>query len=389
MFSKAIPRLRSFTTEVIKEPRLPKKKVALLVGFNGSKYQGMQINPNAYTVETVLFDALCKTGAVSKLNSIDASKVQLQRAARTDKGVHASSNLISLKMICEDPDLVKNLNSVLPEEIRVWGYVDTQRSFHAKTKCDSRQYEYLFPTYALEQLEKKELKEARGSESDVVVRKPGGSKEYFVTPTSQLKLLHYRIDSPRLNRFKELMSLFKGTHNFHNYTLGKSDKDRSARRHLFDIQVGDPFVINGMEWVSVQLHGQSFMLHQIRKMMSMGIISVRTNTSSNLLLQSFQPPKINIPKAPALGLLLDRPVFHHYNNQMKELKAHPPIDFSIYEDEINEFKERKIYTHIFNQEIRNHEFDTFLISTDAYLDSEFSYFNSEGIIPEHCIKDST
>lgn len=43
------------------------------------------------------------------------------RAARTDKGVHASCNLVSLKMICQDPNLIEKLNEALPSDIRIWG----------------------------------------------------------------------------------------------------------------------------------------------------------------------------------------------------------------------------------------------------------------------------
>lgn len=78
-------------------------------------------NPGTVTIESVLFDALCKIGAVSTSNAIDPKKVQLMRAARTDKGVHASCNLVSLKMICQDEKIVEKLNAVLPQQIRVWG----------------------------------------------------------------------------------------------------------------------------------------------------------------------------------------------------------------------------------------------------------------------------
>ena len=43
------------------------------------------------------------------------------RAARTDKGVHAAGQVISLKMITEDPNIVEKINSHLPEQIRIWG----------------------------------------------------------------------------------------------------------------------------------------------------------------------------------------------------------------------------------------------------------------------------
>lgn len=123
------------------EPRKRKDKVALLVGFNGTGYQGMQMyvrdiseyrilfthvchifrNPGVKSIEEDLFAALCKAGAVSRANSESPKKVQLIRAARTDKGVHAACNVVSLKMITEDPNIVERINAHLPAQIRVWG----------------------------------------------------------------------------------------------------------------------------------------------------------------------------------------------------------------------------------------------------------------------------
>lgn len=46
------------------------------------------------------------------------------RAARTDKGVHAAGNILSLKMnIPNEETLISDINSVLPEQIRVWGKI--------------------------------------------------------------------------------------------------------------------------------------------------------------------------------------------------------------------------------------------------------------------------
>jgi tRNA pseudouridine38-40 synthase len=54
------------------------------------------------------------------------AKVNLGRAARTDAGVHAAGNVVSIKMIVSVPgvdDIVYRINEELPPEIRVWGYV--------------------------------------------------------------------------------------------------------------------------------------------------------------------------------------------------------------------------------------------------------------------------
>lgn len=44
------------------------------------------------TIEGDLFAALIKAGAVSAENGVDHRKVDVQRAARTDAGVHAAGN---------------------------------------------------------------------------------------------------------------------------------------------------------------------------------------------------------------------------------------------------------------------------------------------------------
>lgn len=43
------------------------------------------------------------------------------RAARTDKGVHAAGNVLSLKMSMPGDDIIRDINSHLPDQIRVWG----------------------------------------------------------------------------------------------------------------------------------------------------------------------------------------------------------------------------------------------------------------------------
>eukprot|EP00126_Sphaerothecum_destruens_P013496 Sdes_comp23101_c0_seq1m21420 len=51
--------------------KYPKKKVALLLGYNGTGYQGMQINPNAKTIESDFLEAIYKADAVSEDNKFD------------------------------------------------------------------------------------------------------------------------------------------------------------------------------------------------------------------------------------------------------------------------------------------------------------------------------
>ncbi|SAM03912.1 hypothetical protein [Absidia glauca] len=382
-----------------KEQRHPKRKVALLLGFCGTGYQGMQFaisfisNPGATTIESALFDALVKANAISAANSESPKKVHWVRTARTDKGVHAAGNVVSLKMQFpySDEIMLAKINEQLPEQIRVWGITDVMRSFHAKTNCDSRVYEYLLPSYAFSAPVAKILRDEPTSDSDMKIMSNDGSIVKYVSRATDAEVKEkeaYRISDSQLDSFRKALDMYKGTHNFHNYTVGRPYTDASNKRYIMDITVAEPLYIDNVEWISVKLHGQSFMLHQIRKMISMAVLVVRSGTPLTLIEDSFGPQKINIPKAPALGLLLERPVFDSYNNRLgakKLQKEHPRIEFNAHKDTIDAFKQKWVYSKMFEAEREERGFDTFLTSVDNSFTDNFKYLNPDGVIPDECI----
>ncbi|KAI8575309.1 hypothetical protein K450DRAFT_262338 [Umbelopsis ramanniana AG] len=357
--------------------RKPKKKVAVLVGFCGTGYQGMQINPTAKSIEGELFNAFCKTGAVSEDNSDDPKKVSFTRAARTDKGVHAAGNVVSLKLIVEDKDIVSKINSYLPDQIRVWGYVQTMRNFNAKTGCDSRVYEYLLPTYTL--MAKKPI-------DPVLLENAADQKLIELPPPTAEELAEkraYRASEEQLKEVANILSAFEGTNNFHNYTIGRHYKDRASSRYIMSFKVDKPQYVDNMEWLSLKIHGQSFMLHQIRKMVGILILAIRSGTPAALISKTFGPEKLNIPKAPALGLLLERPIFETYNKRISTIdEGREPVKFDDYEEEINAFKSKYIYSKIYEEEVRENVFDGWLRLIDGYRGVDYGYLNPEGVIPE-------
>jgi tRNA pseudouridine38-40 synthase len=60
-----------------------KKKMAVCFGYLGSKYQGLQVNPDADTIEKELERALFLCGGIHESNFGFLQKVQWTRAART------------------------------------------------------------------------------------------------------------------------------------------------------------------------------------------------------------------------------------------------------------------------------------------------------------------
>jgi tRNA pseudouridine38-40 synthase len=280
-----------------------KRRVCVYFGYCGIGYSGLQINPGVKTIEGDIFDSFCSLGAVSQDNAVNPTKVGLQRAARTDRGVHAAGNLMSLKLILEPPgvanqdELILKINEKLPEYIRIWGITRVQNSFDARQSCDSRMYEYLLPTYvflppkpgtAMYDMLKKMKESGSGSSDDAAAdtdsSKPLQSNSGEEVPSWDSILDHpfwktqgtrktftedliekkkWRMPADMLSRIRKIFEQFSGSHNFHNFTVQKEFRDRSAHRFMKKLTVSEPMLINDTEWISIKLHGQSFMLHQI------------------------------------------------------------------------------------------------------------------------------
>jgi tRNA pseudouridine38-40 synthase len=79
----------------------------------------LQIQPTKGTIENELFDAMHKVGIITDENHERVQTAQFQRCARTDKGVHAARQVVSLKLAVDTPDIPGLLNAVLPPQIRV------------------------------------------------------------------------------------------------------------------------------------------------------------------------------------------------------------------------------------------------------------------------------
>lgn len=380
-----------------------------MIGYCGTGYHGMQLNPPSKTIEGDLFDAFVKAGAISKNNSNDLKKNGFMRAARTDKGVHAAGNVVSLKMIIEDEDIVNKINSYLPGQIRLWGYQRTNKAFDCRKMCSSRIYEYLMPTYSFlpprpgtilaKEIEKAE-KEFKGTtredkEGEEFWKNLKAKCEAVGVTDNEIDQIYeanrlgldlsvpleqaainfrkisrecrgeYRISKERLELVRKALNIYVGSHNFHNFTLGKSYKDPSARRYMKSFKVSDPFLIEGTEWISIKIHGQSFMLHQIRKMIGMVALVIRTGCPLERIEEAFGENKINIPKAPALGLLLEQPVYDSYNERLTGW-GHDALGFDKYEKEMDAFKHKFIYDKIFKEEQQEHVFSGFFSFIDAF-----------------------
>ncbi|EDQ88429.1 uncharacterized protein MONBRDRAFT_32742 [Monosiga brevicollis MX1] len=292
------------------------KKYALLMGFQGTSYAGMQRNIGFETIESTLLRALLVTGCIDKNNYETPQSMHFQRCARTDKGVHAARQVVAMRMILTE-NTVDELNAKLPDDIRIFGAFRTTKGFNPKNACTGRRYEYLLPTYAL-------------------------------MPKEKVPVPEYRVDEPKLTWFRETLKRYIGTHKFHNFTAGKSASDDSCRRYITDFTVSEPFEREGIEWVRIQVKGQSFILHQIRKMIGLAVAIVRGHVKDDYMDRCFSDERVDVPKIPGLGLFLDCVFFDYYNKQYSN--QHQILEFGAYDDVVESFKAAKIHSHIISQE---------------------------------------
>lgn len=372
-------------------------------------------NPNVPTIEGTVFKALCQAGAVSKDNSDDVAKVQLCRAARTDKGVHAVGQVISLKMLMI-PEIIHRVQSFLPDQIRLYGFVRTKNKFQARVSCCSRKYEYLLPTYLLERLpdaervlfsqdlpesyvqdllgrsdpDKEQNGPATGEKKEEDEEKADLESAAIELSAEELavqlaKAREFRLSSEDLERTRQLFKLYEGSHNFHNYTVGRPHWDDSCRRVITSFACSDPFMIGDTEWLSIKVHGQSFMLHQIRKMVGMVIMMAQTGASPSIIEESYKCVRLHTPKAPAEGLMLLHPVYDAYNKQIESLAEKngaclDRLDFDAFTTQMQLLKEDWIYKDILAKEEKGVFLEWGLQARSRYM--TYAYLREDGVIPQ-------
>lgn len=273
----------------------------------------------------------------------------------------AAGQVVSLKLRLIE-DLVEKINKHLPPQIRVLGELNVPlppvvtfihlmnflghswadrfetlvsnlyfcfmagvkrvtQGFNSKNNCDARTYSYMLPTAA------------------------------FSPKDSDLRnVADFRLELETLDRANHLFALYKGTHNFHNFTSQKAPDDPSARRYITHMSCGEPFLCSGTEFAVITVRGQSFMLHQIRKMIGLVIAVMKGYASEEVMERSWGKEKVDVPKAPGLGLVLERVHFDRYNKRFGGDGLHERLEWDQQEDLVQAFKKAHIYPTIVETE---------------------------------------
>jgi tRNA U38,U39,U40 pseudouridine synthase TruA len=150
-------------------------------------------------------------------------------------------------------------------------------------------------------------------------------------------LARARATPERIELLRSALRLFEGTHNFHNYTRRVGADDATSNRYVMSFVALDPVIVpssgvggggcggvgpgedgppsgGDTQWIPLQVVGQSFLLNQIRKMVSAAVDVARGAVAGDVVERSLTGRcRTRVDVAPPNGLFLDRSYFELYN----------------------------------------------------------------------------
>ncbi len=248
----------------MKEERII-ERVALKIGYLGTNYHGFQIQPRMElpTIEGELFEALKKLDLIE-----DRKAANYSAAGRTDKGVHALSQVVSFDT--SNPNVTpRMINSMLPDDIWVFALAKTHSGFNARKDAITREYRYFL----------------------------------FLPDADEFSDLDVA-----LTRMREASELFIGAHDFSNFSQlhggDRTIESYSTIREIkrveinMDMEKGNSFII-------IDIEANGFLRKMVRKIVSalrMVGSGIKDKRWIGDLLQLRM--KEQIEPAPAFGLLL-------------------------------------------------------------------------------------
>ena len=111
------------------------RNLKLTLQYDGTNYIGWQRQPAGTSIQALVEDALAP---------IEGRPVTVHGAGRTDAGVHALAQVasVNLEASLECPTLVRALNAVLPEDVRLIDVAEMPPEFHARFSATGKTYEY-------------------------------------------------------------------------------------------------------------------------------------------------------------------------------------------------------------------------------------------------------
>ena len=232
----------------------------MTIAYNGASYFGSQIQKE--TDQTI-------NGQLEKALSLLHITTKVQASGRTDRGVHASRQVVhfDLPPFWSDlPKLKESLTRILPNTIVIRNLYAVPSNFHARYSAIKRSYRYILST-----------------------QEPSPFLADLVTFVPVLER----------DKMREAITLFEGEHNFQYFKKSGSDTDNFVRT-IYKTQI---YEHHGFTILTFEANG--FLRSQIRLMVGFLLqISEGKRTLEDLRQQRNREQQFKIKPAPHQGLYL-------------------------------------------------------------------------------------
>tara|TARA_B100000945_G_scaffold134183_1_gene107145 strand:+ start:136 stop:861 length:726 start_codon:yes stop_codon:yes gene_type:complete len=229
------------------------------ISYDGTNFHGFQKQKNIRTVQSVIETSLSKI----------LTSYQLLYSGRTDAGVHAKSQVLSLRT-CEllDQSFLASLDSLLSEDIKVKKIKKVNQSFNPRYDAKSRTYKYF-------------VQEGRNAEP------------YF---RNYRHITNSHLDIDKLN---SLSKHFLGKNNFTNFSKLRKDQDpiREITKSKWS-RINNSFIYT--------IEGNSFLHNMVRSIVGCQLAALDGKIYKKQLIDALKNPlelRFNYV-APANGLYL-------------------------------------------------------------------------------------
>ena len=270
-------------------PLSPPKQHAtwkLVLAYDGTDFAGWQVQPGLATVQGSLAAAV---------RSVTGENVLPQGAGRTDAGVHAEGQAVSLRLVSPIPEanLRRALNRVLPVSLRVLSAEVVHDDFHARARVASKTYRYrIFP-----------------------LRFIGSADEALCDPRRARWVWQCSLPL-QIEAMQAATVPLIGTHDFTSFAA--NDPDRASRA-LVNSSVDNVRTITRCEWSQTEqemvfeVEGPGFLHHMVRNLVGtmVEIGSGRWTIERMGEILKAQDRSAAGPTAPPEGLSLVRVVYRN------------------------------------------------------------------------------
>lgn len=200
------------------------RSLKLTLAYDGTAYAGWQIQPDRPTLQGTLEQAL---------HRITGENIRAVASGRTDTGVHAQGQVVSLASECRlsVEELQRAINANLPRDMRVLQVEEAPRGFHAIRDAVSKRYRYIIQ---------------QGPVADVFARR----YSWFVP---------FRLDRQAMHRAAQGLV---GTHDFASFQAAGGQRCSSVRTVTQLAVTGD--CLDRIEHVCIEIDADGFLYHMVR-----------------------------------------------------------------------------------------------------------------------------